>query len=650
MPEFPGARPTIRARVKAQYPQRYLSDGGLRVTVTKGVANFGFDLDSLVPEPTPLAGNFDVAARDKTTGEMRLVDVDGFSLGPIDIAQVTDATATGQAVVTASDGAAARSVIGAPAASQTLTGAGLVATTGTLGSTPTVNVPKASQAEGRAGSIDTKAMTPAGDRDALVFNLNLSRSDIPGRTIPFTRFNVSGTYALNDDGAGATYIRSDPQVGTGPMAIQDAAGVWFELEIAGSVEPRWFRLTADGTDWALAWTRAISALNATPTGGRIWVRRGTQTFGSKATFPKGGQPILVQGEGVCSVLTHSPGYSDHLLQVGDTVTPAGGCGVIFDNLHFVGGGRFAHKLVKLVNANLFVAKSCTANDAYLWFETTQSYGVTISQCVAYTLDGYVWYSDTSCHNLVFDRLQAFGIGLGADNSIRGQVVRTDQPSFNIVFNHCDIETFSSVWQTNGASAPRIKGCYIEYGVGPVIAVSGSTPIYNADITGNLFLGNAAWTMSKFQGGKFARNSVDSSVISADASVVGTSFEDNTATNGGVVPKTPFITPTFTNGWDQQANYAPAGYRLGADGQVFLQGNLVNGSSPTLGDVTGSSPFTLPVGYRPSAAFTYALSSTSGFCYLMVRTDGTIRVLSAPGAGTGGNPFQISLSGITFPPV
>ena len=63
-----------------------------------------------------------------------------------------------------------------------------------------------------------------GDSGAIA--LTLTRNQIPDQSIPFNAFIVSGFYSVGDLGTGAVYVKG---TSSGPMAIQDAAGTWFEL-------------------------------------------------------------------------------------------------------------------------------------------------------------------------------------------------------------------------------------------------------------------------------------------------------------------------------------------------------------------------------------------------------------------------------------
>lgn len=96
----------------------------------------------------------------------------------------------------------------------------------------------------------------------IVPSLDLVRSDIPSKVIPLRSFVVSGFAASNDGGAGARYVRG---AASGPMAVQDAAGTWWQLDLSAPLTPAgWFGLLASNTgaqnDAASA--KAVAALGA----------------------------------------------------------------------------------------------------------------------------------------------------------------------------------------------------------------------------------------------------------------------------------------------------------------------------------------------------------------------------------------------------
>ncbi|MFG1302737.1 right-handed parallel beta-helix repeat-containing protein [Xanthobacter autotrophicus] len=78
---------------------------------------------------------------------------------------------------------------------------------------------------------------------SAVINLGIARSDIPSRVIPFRSITLAGFSAPGDLGSGAIYVRG---TSSGPMAIQDAAGTWWNLSTSGRISLGWFGAKGDG--------------------------------------------------------------------------------------------------------------------------------------------------------------------------------------------------------------------------------------------------------------------------------------------------------------------------------------------------------------------------------------------------------------------
>ncbi|HET7232874.1 MAG TPA: hypothetical protein VFJ16_22885 [Longimicrobium sp.] len=102
-----------------------------------------------------------------------------------------------------------------------------------------------------------------------------------------------------------------------------------------------------------------------------------------------------------------------------------------------------------------------------------------------------------------------------------------------------------------------------------------------------------------------------------------------------------ITPvavTFSAGWaNQGGGWAPARYYLDPAGVVHLTGRMrytgTGGSGITL--------FVLPAGYRPSGTLTLSVPAASGYGYLLIYADGSVKADGLVN-GTG-----VSLDGATF---
>ena len=98
-------------------------------------------------------------------------------------------------------------------------------------------------------------------------------------------------------------------------------------------------------------------------------------------------------------------------------------------------------------------------------------------------------------------------------------------------------------------------------------------------------------------------------------------------------------------WKQQDGYSPVGFRKGRDGKVYLRGNLLNSTA-----ALDTSAFTLPAGYRPGSQRTFVTANSgTSLSRVSINGDGQVVINSASGAGTGGDPYQAGLDGISFEP-
>ncbi len=134
---------------------------------------------------------------------------------------------------------------------------------------------------------------------SVVPTLDMTRGEIGGRAVPLRSFVVSGFASAGDEGAAARYVRG---TAAGPMAVQDAAGTWFQLDLSGPVIPAgWWGVVAGDESKAaqngIAINRAMAALGARSGGtlqlpaGDIWVDR---TLDNRFSY------VLVRGQGMGS--------------------------------------------------------------------------------------------------------------------------------------------------------------------------------------------------------------------------------------------------------------------------------------------------------------------------------------------------------------
>lgn len=95
--------------------------------------------------------------------------------------------------------------------------------------------------------------------------------------------------------------------------------------------------------------------------------------------------------------------------------------------------------------------------------------------------------------------------------------------------------------------------------------------------------------------------------------------------------TPWVTPTFSNGWVPLAGNQGSQYRKIGD-IVYLRGNVSSGA-------IGQIAFTLPVGFRPPLQLYWTSIVAGGTMgYIVIGTTGTV-VLNGPANG------QVSTEGV-----
>lgn len=87
------------------------------------------------------------------------------------------------------------------------------------------------QATAEAGTNNAGIMSPLRTAQYVGFNIGITRAEISTRSIPVNAFIVTGESTNGDGGAGALYVRG---TSGGMRAVQDAAGTWWNLSLAGA--------------------------------------------------------------------------------------------------------------------------------------------------------------------------------------------------------------------------------------------------------------------------------------------------------------------------------------------------------------------------------------------------------------------------------
>ena len=462
------------------------------------------------------------------------------------------------------------------------------------------------------------------DFKAQTYGLPLSFDTISGTVIPGTAFKGS---------ASAPWIRG---TSTGPNAVQDTAGTWWNVDVSQSpIRVEWFRRAADGSDWGPAFQRAAAALKATAAGGAIKLYPRAYTFATTASITKTGSPLRITGEGRATALMPVVGNFNPLLSIGDT--SAGAIHLTLADLAFVGQNKTNSRGVSLTNANGIVFDNVDWEYQYVAIEAANTHGVTIRGGNLIQIGKSLYHSSTASNAVHITGLHATNVGYDNSQAPIGGLVQIDGDAFNFVMKDNDIEVFAYLVQFANAYAPAISDNYTEQHSDAPIKTTGT--IYNARIDNNLWSipqGGYIWTLAGFQGGLFGRNTLNSAAVTFGPTVVDMDVADQNLVGTGSVGPAPWQTPTLLNGFTQQTNYTPVAYRK-VRGKVELRGNLVNASATFPVTV-----FTLPAGYRPATRVSFVANGTSGVVRGYVLATGDVQIIAAPSG-------EASISGVSFEP-
>jgi len=223
----------------------------------------------------------------------------------------------------------------------------------------------------------------------------------------------------------------------------------------------------------------------------------------------------------------------------------------------------------------------------------------------------------------------FGCGNG-DNAAAILISAGDNP----VVEGNDIEGCYGGVQFTSVNCGRIISNYIEGGTYPFYFAGGTQAV---TIEGNWFgAASGGTTMENCRNILVKMNAFyncNLSINGATASDIEVGYNNITGTS--TIAKSSWTTPTLLNSWTNNGgSYQTAGYRKDTNNVIHLRGQLTGGT-------TGSTVFTLPLGYSPPATQRYFCSSTSGGCEISITSSGSVVATVA----AGGN--QIGLNGISF---
>ena len=394
-----------------------------------------------------------------------------------------------------------------------------------------------------------------------------------------------------------------------------------------------YRLSADGTDWAPAIVRARNALTAAGGGVMRVSTPGSLTIAATISIPKGNPPIKLRCDSQATRFVNAASLTYAMFYVGGP-TPEGGVGFGVEGCAFTGANLTSSYAFVLENANAMTFRNLDFSNMTTGINSFAGYALTLEDITALNVTS-LFYSSTAAHNFVARRIKVYNGGTS---------LRFDGATDNISIVESDFEFVGTPLQMAGGTALRFVGNYVEYQTNDPIY--STAPNYGADISNNwIAFGNAPWVVVNFVGGQIKGNSIYNQNVAIGAGTIDVEIGDNRVTGTSVVATSPYQVPTYTNSWKQQDGYSPVGFRKGRDGKVYLRGNLLN-STATL----GTSAFTLPAGYRPGSQRTFVTANSgTSLSRVSINGDGQVVIDSASGAGTGGDPYQAGLDGISFEP-
>ena len=368
----------------------------------------------------------------------------------------------------------------------------------------------------------------------MPISIAITRNQIPLVTIGSNTLMVSGNVVSGDLGAGAIYT-SQGSTSSGPMAIQDSAGTWYNLVLNNEpISVGWFGAKGDGTtDDTAAINASIIAVNAAG-GGAVIFPHGTFMVNPTANSSGGNQGITVLSNvgfyippGV-TIQATTQSLSTYAIFKGVGVT-----NVKFSGLGTVNGERATH------------IGSTGQFGMGIWFENSsniQISGITVSNCWGdgvYIGDGVALASSTN---------------INISDCVLNNNRRNNASLINVIGAVIKGNVFSNANGTapqNGLDLEPDVGCVIQDVaiIGNIFAdnatsglsLAGSAaPLFNIQVIGNTIYGSSgnsfviSGTSNSTIQGNVINNSGDTThnVVGINNSV-SVNFSNNDVTGGAV---------------------------------------------------------------------------------------------------------------------
>lgn len=396
----------------------------------------------------------------------------------------------------------------------------------------------------------------------------------------------------------------------------------------------WFVQPGDNGDWALACQRAVNAALALPRGGEVHHSRGEFIYKSQCRIPKVyNKGISFTGEGAGKTILFDNGQQQHIIWTGSEEN-AQGERVTFRNFTIQGVDNPRSRGIYLKWANGAIFENMQARDLFEAVTSENSYGVTFSKCHDLYIQGAFFHSLTAAHKTVLND--------HASNESPGVLLKIDAASDAISINDIDFEGSGQMVKMPGGTNLRIKGGYLEYMRQNIFDFTGGTMV-NANIDLDWFaLGQGAGTTQVFanmKNGTLKMGTMYNQAISFDESTIyGLDVKDRYFNPIGTSVITGMPTrwrvPTLSASWAQRPNYTKVRYRRDENDEVFMEGELTNGTE-------GSVIFTLPARFRPSDFMSFTTQTANGTAWVTIAPDGKVTATTTPGG------LFSSLNGIRF---